>query len=40
VVRAVLDLGPEDLRRRHRHLEEEVIAQLGEEASPAADGAV
>jgi hypothetical protein len=40
VVRAVLDLGPEDLRRRHRHLEEEVIGQLGEEASPAADGAV
>ena len=31
-VRAVLDLTPEDLRRRQRRLEEQVIAQLGREA--------
>ena len=33
-VRAVLDLSPEDLRRRQRRLEEQVIAQLGQEAPP------
>jgi len=33
-VRAVLDLSPEDLRRRQRHLEEQVIAQLGQEPPP------
>lgn len=32
-VRTVLDLSPEDLRRRQRLLEEQVIAQLGQEAS-------
>lgn len=32
-VRAVLDLSPQDLRRRQRRLEEQVIAQLGQEAA-------
>jgi hypothetical protein len=31
-VRAVLDLSPDDLRRRQRRLEEQVIGQLGQEA--------
>ena len=30
----MLDLSPEDLRRRQRRLEEQVIAQLGQEAPP------
>jgi hypothetical protein len=33
-VRAVLDLSPEDLRRRQRRLEEQVITQLSQEVPP------
>ena len=39
VVRAVLDLSPEDLRRQQRRLEQQVLAQLGEEAAPPQEDA-